>query len=182
MNIQKAIPYQEPLAMRLRLLDQIRSFRHEIGDGLNDDEITRLIRRASLDEDSEFEFLSYSSGFVTLCSREKCIGRRISNEMWVSPKRMECAVNIAAKYGLEVYEPLNVDNTFTVFGGSQTRQRHFEFAFRQETIAIAHSVYIKVLLYMPKSLMLRHKTELNQVFSSSALLADLAQLYTESVG
>jgi hypothetical protein len=179
MQIQKETPVAAVTIQEPRLLDQIRMLRQEIGDGLTDDDLTRLIRQTRLVKDTGFEFLSYASGFVTLCPQSPS-SKHQPADTWVSAERARLAATIAAEFGLEVYEPLNRNNTYSFDNAMASMGRHFEFTVRQEPIAIAHAAYLKILLDMPRSVILRHRSELDRVFTSSILLDELARLYKAS--
>ena len=53
------------------MLDTVLAIRRSVGEGLNDHELTRLLREHTLLGEAGFGFLSFSEGLVTLLVPEQ---------------------------------------------------------------------------------------------------------------
>ena len=81
------------------LLETILAIRSSIGDGLSDDELTRLLRTTLLSE-AGFSFLSFSRGLVTLTVPEQDQTSWYPEQGWLAPAKEKVARAIAEKYSL----------------------------------------------------------------------------------
>jgi hypothetical protein len=134
------------------LLDTIGAIRASIGDGLNDDELTRLMRQATLLNEAGFSFLSFSHGFVTLTVPHQDLANWYPDKGWIVPEKERIARAIAEKYGLSLCEPPN-DTSSPRFLQleSPPAHHHLELVNRRETIIVAHPNYLKVRLLGTRS-------------------------------
>src|SRR5512137_343436 len=87
------------------LLDTIKAIRASVGDGLNDDELTRLLRQATLLTEAGFGFLSISAGVVTLSVPHQDLASWHPEKGWIVPEKERIARAIAEKHGLSLSEP-----------------------------------------------------------------------------
>ena len=71
------------------LLDTIRAIRMSVGNGLNDDELTRLLRQVTLLTEAGFGFLSISGGVVTLSVPQQDLASWHPEKGWIAPRRRE---------------------------------------------------------------------------------------------
>src|SRR5260370_16177121 len=88
------------------LLETLLAIQSSIGDGLSDDELTRLLRTTLLSE-AGFSFLSFSRGLVTLTVPEQDLTSWYPEQGWLAPAKEKVARAIAEKYELSIYEPLD---------------------------------------------------------------------------
>jgi len=156
------------------LLDAIRASRESFGDGLNDDEFTRLLLlRAPLPTEAGFAFLSYARGVVTLSVPEQNVASWYPQKGWIAPEKERIAQAIAKKYGLSLFEPPDTSPRC----GEPGPHHHLELGSRRETVIQAHPNYLKVRLF-GQSLADRFDPEAkNRLEVGPALLEDLAVLY-----
>ncbi len=78
------------------LLDTILAIRSNIGDGLSDDELTRLLRTTLLTE-AGFTFLSFPKGLVTLTVPERDLTNWYPEQGWIAPAKEKIARALAEK-------------------------------------------------------------------------------------
>lgn len=130
------------------LLDTIRATRESVGDGLNDDEFTRLLWQMVLPAEAGLAFLSFSNGFVTLTVPQQDLANWYPEKGWIAPEKERFARAIAEKYGLSLCEPPDQTPSF-VFprSNSPTIHHHLELANHVETIVVAHPQYLKIRLF-----------------------------------
>jgi hypothetical protein len=127
------------------LLDTIRVLRMSVGDGLNDDELTRLLQRTALPTEAGFAFLSYSDDFITLSVPQQVLANWYPDKGWIVAEKERIAREIAKKYGLSLYEPVDVAASgWLPQAGSTAIHHHLEFCDRWQTVIMAHPVYLKV--------------------------------------
>jgi hypothetical protein len=129
------------------LLDRITALRARIGDGLNDHELTRLLREANLPREAGFSFLSFSDGFVTLSVPPQELSKWYPEQGWIVPSQEQRARAIAKKYGLTLYEP--VDSVTKVWHNlqgheAQEARHHLELSLERMTVLVAHPYYLKI--------------------------------------
>jgi len=130
------------------LLDTIRAIRASVGDGLNDDELTCLLRENTLPTKAGFALLSSSDGYVTLTVPPQDLEDWYPKQGWIVPEKQRIAEAIAEKYELSLYEP--VDTKWSVQDSqadSATVHHHLELNDRQQTVIVAHPQYLKVRLF-----------------------------------
>ena len=78
------------------LLETILAIRSSIGDGLGDDELTRLLRTTLLTE-AGFTFLSFPKGLVTLTVPERDLTNWYPEQGWIARAKEKIARAIAEK-------------------------------------------------------------------------------------
>lgn len=161
-----------------RLLDSINAIWASVGDGLNEDELTRLLQRKALPVEAGFVFLSLSHEFLTLSVPPQDFAKWYPEQGWITAEKEKIARAIAEKYGLSVYEPVDV---FTNYWQSQAdlsaAHHHLEFSDRWQTVIIAHPHYLKVRLSGESSAH-RYVGEPHCPLTfESNLLTDLSALY-----
>ena len=133
---------------RTHLLHTIRATRESVGEGLNDDEFTRLLLlEAVLPTEAGFTFLSFSGGVVTLSVPQQDLAKWYPDQGWVTPEKERIAKAIAQKYGLSLCEPPDLVSSFRFPDLQQADvHHHLELATRRETVVVAHPKYLKVRL------------------------------------
>lgn len=130
------------------LLERISAIRERVGDGLNDDELTRLLREVALPMEAGFGFLSYSDGFVTLSVPRQDPANWYPEKGWIVSEKEKMAGAIAEEYGLSLCEPPDRSPRFLVAGaGAPKIHHHLELVNRWETVVVAHPCYLKVRLF-----------------------------------
>jgi len=133
---------------RLRLLDTIKAIRAGIGDGLNDNELTRLMRESTLLGEAGFGFVCFCDGYVTLSVPEQDPASWYPEKGWIAPEKEKVAREIACEYGLSLYEPVNAATNFWhPQGDSAPVRHHLELTDRWQTVVVAHPQYLKIRLY-----------------------------------
>jgi hypothetical protein len=130
------------------LLESIRTIRASVGDGLNDDELTRLLRETALPAESGFAFLSFSDGCVTLSVPRQNPAYWYPKKGWIAAEKERMARAIAAKYQLSLCEPPD-QTPSCLFPRSDppTIHHHLELTNQVETIVVAHPHYLKIRLF-----------------------------------
>ena len=130
------------------LLDKIISLRAAVGDGLNDQELTRLLLQESLPSEAGFTFVSLLDGYATFSVPPQDPAKWYPPKGWIAPVKEAIARAIAEKCGLSLCEPPDVSSTFTSpeFESSQVHH-HLELVDRSEAIVIAHFRYLKIRLF-----------------------------------
>lgn len=160
------------------LLDTIRAIRASIGDGLNDEELTHLLRQATLLTEAGFGFLSISGGVVTLSVPHQDLASWHPEKGWIVPEKERIARAIAEKHGLSLSEPPDELPSFR-FPSSDAAgaHHHLELSNRWEAIIVAHPNYLKVRLFgaTPASRYVRDAKETLPL--GPDLLQDLSALY-----
>ncbi len=130
------------------LLDTIKAIRASVGDGLNDDELTRLLRQATLLSEVGFGFLSISNGVVALSVPHQDLASWHSEHTWMPPEKEKIAQAIADKHHLSLSEPPSTASSFLYPSGEPVNpHHHLVFSNRWEPIVIAHPHYLKVRLF-----------------------------------
>jgi len=130
------------------LLDVIKSVCARVGDGLNEDELTRLLQVAALPSEAGFAFLSLSGGFVTLSVPPQAPAHWYPETGWIVPEKERIASWIAEEYGLFLHEPPDVNSSYLDPGSESPRPRHhLEFSDHRDTVAVAHPNFLKVRLF-----------------------------------
>lgn len=130
------------------LLDTIRAIRASVGDGLNDDELTRLLRERTLPTEAGFAFLSFYDGCVTLTVPPQDLEDWYPKQGWLVPEKQKIAEAIAEKYKLSFYEP--VDMTWSVQdpqSDSAAIHHHFELCDCRQCVIVVHPLYLKLRLF-----------------------------------
>ncbi len=162
------------------LLDTIRAIRASVGDGLNDDELTRLLRESALLMEAGFAFLSFSDGYVTLTVPEQDLANWYPESGWIVPEKERIARAIAEKCGLSLCEPPDHGSSLnSPRSEAPAVHHHLELTNRWETVIVAHPQYLKIRLFgaAPSS-----RYAMNAQTSLSLgpdLLQDLSALYQD---
>ena len=158
----------EAAAPRRSLLAKIASLRLSAGD-LNEAEFTQLLHKENLPAEAGFEFLSFGDGYVTFSVPEQEPQTWYPGTAWISPVKEELAEQLAAKYGLRLYEPINsVPVCLFPLKPGIAIHHHLELHSPQGPEIMAHPQYLKIRL---KAFCGGHGSMRNQV------LKDLASLY-----
>lgn len=160
------------------LLDSIRAIRASVGDGLNDGELTRLLRQTVLPTEAGFAFLSFSAGFVTLSVPPQDVADWYPEQGWIIPAKEQIARAVARKYRLSLCEP--PDESVSVLSpasDSPTIHHHLELTNEWETVIVAHPCYLKVRLFGAVSGIQYARTAQSPLPLGSELLQDLSALY-----
>jgi hypothetical protein len=130
------------------LLETIKAVRATVGDGLNDDEFTRLLRQTTLLNEAGFGFLSFSGGFVTLSVPTQDKADWYPKSGWITQEKERLAKAIAEKHRLLLSEPPDAPSSFLFPSCDRAESRHhLEFCNRWEAVVIAHPNYLKVRLF-----------------------------------
>jgi hypothetical protein len=145
MNHLSSIPCKT--CKNTHLLATIQAIRASVGDGLNDDELTRLLRQSVLTQ-AGFGFLSFSNGCVTLTVPEQELADWYPENGWIKPEKERLARAIADKYQLLLCEPPDI-TTSSHFPPTEAPRthHHLEMSNRVATIVVAHPHYLKIRLY-----------------------------------
>jgi hypothetical protein len=167
------------LQYRTHLLHTIRAARASVGEGLNDDEFTRLLLlEAVLPTEAGFTFLSLSRGVVTLSVPQQDLAKWYPDQGWVAPEKESIAKAIAEKYGLSLCEPPDQASSFRFPDLEQAGvHHHLELATRRETVVIAHPKYLKVRLFRDPAHGVFYVDSSKPLELGPDLLQDLAGLY-----
>lgn len=154
--------------------------RASVGDGLNDEELTRLLCEERLTE-AGFGFLNFADGFVTLSVPPQDLANWYPDRGWIALEKERIAKAIAEKHQLSVFEPPD-QNTSTLFPPSNPPEihHHLELSNRWETVVVAHPFYLKVRLFGTKSEFLYNLLVHNPLELRADLLEDLCTLYQAS--
>lgn len=148
MDPVNALPQAATSQPNPRLLDRIRAVRASVGEGLNDEELTCLLRQTPLPTEAGFAFLSYSNGCVTLTVPPQDPARWYPDTGWIAEAKERLASALAEKYELFLSEPPD-RNADAVFPGFEARAvpHHLELTDELETVVVAHPLYLKVRLF-----------------------------------
>jgi hypothetical protein len=157
-----------------RLLDSIRAVQNRVGDGLNDDELTRLIQKETLPAESGFAFLSYSERFATLSVPGQNLAAWYPGPDWIAPKKEKLARSIAQKYGLSICEPPDAKYLMT---DAVNRHHHLELGDAWETVIMIHPEYLKVRLSGATTVSASAEGALRPLFQDTDLLQELSAFY-----
>jgi hypothetical protein len=156
------------------LLERISAIRAEVGDRLNDEEFTRLLRETELPIESGFAFLSYCDRFVTLNVPQQDLANWYQEKGRILLAKEKIARAIADKCGLTVCEPPDM---FHRCLNSPNLHHHLELNNRQETILIIHPRFLKIRLFVATSLTHDAQTAQRPLDLGPNLLEDLSTLY-----
>lgn len=160
------------------LLDSIRAVRASIGEGLNDDELTRFLRQTGLPAEAGFAFLSISQEFVTMTVPQQNLANWYPEKGWIVAEKERIARAIAEKYELSLCESPDETSSFRFpSSDSSTVHHHLELTNRWETIIIAHPCYLKVRLFGTTSASRFLSDAKVPLLLGPELLQDLSALY-----
>ena len=144
-NTQGIAPCEAPPESGLHLLDVICATKESIGEGLNDDELTRLLLLSTkLPTEAGFTFLSFSGGVVTLSVPQQDLAKWYPDKGWIAPEKLKTAKAIAKKYELSLFEPPDLVSLRYLNPDDASVLHHLELAAREETVVVAHPKYLKV--------------------------------------
>jgi hypothetical protein len=171
---QSAAATNEDSRRNEHLLDRIRAIRAEVATEIKDEEFTQLLEKSHLSAEAGFTFVSYGDRFVMLSVPEQDTVNWYPEKGWIVPAKVEIGRAIAAKYGLSLYEPPDVE--YSPYFRPELLH-HLELSSRKETIVIAHPQYLKIRLIAEATLPFS-TVPVYQPFSLGPhLLQDLAALY-----
>lgn len=156
------------------LLDTIRAFRANVGDGLNDDEFTRFLQKAGLQAESGFEFLSYSDRFVTLSVPGQEMAKWYPEKGWISVAKERIVRAIAEKHKLLLCQPPDLVFPWV---GLPNLHHHLELSDGRETVIMIHPLYLKVRLFVTAGAILNARAAQRPLLMGDDLMQDLAALY-----
>jgi len=159
-------------------LDRIKNARASLGDGLNDDEFTRLLRVTASPTEAGFTFLSFSGGFVMLTVPRQDLARWYPDEGWIVAEKERIARGIAEKHGLSLCEPPDLSSNARLSSpDGPTVHHHLELTNQVETVVVAHPQYLKVRLFGAAPAARYRWNGQAPLRLGRALLADLSALY-----
>jgi len=160
------------------LLETVRALQASVGDDLDDNEVTRLLRESALPTEAGFRFLSLSDCFVTLTVPRQELVNWYREKGWIVPKKEGIARAIAKKYELSLLEPPDV-NSSALYPrpDSPGPHHHLELSNRRETVVVAHPQYLKLRLFSRPSGFLHTPGARIPLLLSPELLQDLSFLY-----
>ena len=128
-----------------QLLESVTAIKTSVGDGLNDQELTRLLEKSGIPKEEGFEFLSYSDRTLTLSVPKQDPTKWYPEEGWITEEKEKKAREIAQKYELSVCEP--PDAHYTVVGGEKPHH-HLEMCNGRESVVVVHPQYLKLKLFL----------------------------------
>jgi hypothetical protein len=167
----------EPSKSNKNLLETIVAIRAGVGDGLNDNELTRLLSTALLME-AGFNFLSFSEGFVTLTVPQQEPANWYPKTGWILPEKERIARIIAEKNGLTLCEPPDDSaRARSASSNSPGVHHHLEYSNGWETIIVAHPQYLKIRLFGATSRIGFARSEQSPLQLPANLLQELSALY-----
>jgi hypothetical protein len=130
------------------LLEKILSLRATVGDGLNDEELTRLLRQEALPSEGGFTFVSLCEGWATFSVPPQESNKWYPERGWIAPEKEAIARALAGKCAFTLCEPPDVSSTFkSPESGSSEVHHHLEMECRSEAVVIAHLRYLKIRLF-----------------------------------
>lgn len=161
-----------------RLLDAIVEVHGQVGDGLNDQDLTCLLQASGLPTEAGFAFLSFSNHSATLSVPPQDPADWYPPQGRVAPEKERLATAIAAKYQLALYEP--PDQNIGCFPrlDEPPVHRHLEFTNEVGTVVVVHPQYMRIRLFaaLPGAQNLP-SNPLFPLHLGPSLLQDLSVLY-----
>jgi hypothetical protein len=163
----------------IHLLDALRAARESVGEGLNDDELTRLLLLdTELPTEAGFTFLSFSGGVVTLSVPQQDLAKWYPEKGWIAPEKEKTARAIAEKHQLALGEPPDLASSFHFPNSEEaTVHHHLQLGTRRETVVVAHPKYLKVRICRDAAGGIFSMDERQPLTLGPELLQDLAALY-----
>jgi len=175
-NAPKATVNSEPGS---DLLETIKGISGSVGEGLTDDELTRLLREIALPTEAGFAFLSFCGGWVTLTVPQQDLANWYPERGWIVPEKEKTAREIAIKYAFSLCEPPDISSSYRSLRGElPAPHHHLELSNRRETIVVAHPRYLKVRLVGMSQPILNVQAAGTPLALSKELLQDLSALYS----
>jgi hypothetical protein len=131
-----------------KLLWRIVCLRTIVGDGLNDEELTGLLRQEALLPEDGFTFVSLSEGCATFNVPPQEPAKWYRENGLITPEKETIAEVVAEKCGLSLYEPPDesLPSQSPEFGSSRMFH-HLALTDDSETIVVAHPHYLKIRLF-----------------------------------
>jgi hypothetical protein len=157
-----------------RLLDAIKDIKLSVGDGLSDDELTRLLQQSALPAEAGFGFLSFTDRVVTLSVPPQGPADWYPEKGWVMAVKEKAARSIGEKYGLMLCEP--PDALFTCYD-TTVSHHHLELGNQRETIITIHPRYLKIRLFVGADAARSTRLAQKPLSLGPELLQDLSVLY-----
>jgi len=127
------------------LLDTITSLRMSVGDGLTDEELTRLFLEEVFPSEDGFTFVCLCKGWATFRVPPQNLVRWYPEAGWINPAKEAIARSIAQDCGLSLSEP--PDEKFSFSPADSEAHHHLEMSHESETVVIAHPRYLKIRLF-----------------------------------
>jgi hypothetical protein len=140
-----------------------------VGDGLTDEELTRLFLQEVFPSEDGFTFVCLRKGWATFRVPPQNFMRWYPETGWISPAKEAIAGSIAQDYGLSLSEP--PDEKCPISPVDSEGRHHLEMSHETETVLIAHPRYLKIRLFDSET----HRP----LPSPKDLLERLAGLYLE---
>jgi len=128
-------------ATALNLLEKVSSVRATMGDGLNDEELTLLMRQEALPSEAGFTFVALCDGWATFRVPPQDPANWYPEKGWIAPKKEVFAKAIAQKCGYSLGEPPDERHLGSV------AHHHLEMSRQGQVVVIAHPRYLKVRLF-----------------------------------
>ncbi len=161
-----------------QLLDAIQAIQASVGDGLSDDEFTRLLQNTRLPNEAGFAFLSYCNRVVMLSVPTQNSATWYRDKGWVTQDKENLARKIATKHGLLLYEPPDVLCSYpSPLSDLPHPHHHLEMSHKSESVVIVHPHYLKVRLFHPTATILHALNLQRPLELRPDLLRDLSELY-----
>lgn len=160
------------------LLATIKAIQANVGDGLNDQELTLLLQNSHLPTEAGFGFLGYCDRFVMLSVPAQDPADWYRDKGWVTKEKERIARTIAQKHGLTLYEPPDAEFIY-VSSGSNAPQphHHLEMSHNGETAIVVHPRYLKIRLYRITGTTMHVRHPQAPLALGPDLLQDLSALY-----
>ena len=127
------------------LLETITLLRMTVGDGLNDEEFSRLFLQDVNSGEDGFTFVCLCHGWATFRVPPQNLMRWYPETGWISPAKEAIAKSIAQDCGLSLFEP--PDEKFPFSPAHSEGHHHLEMSRESETVVIAHPRYLKIHLF-----------------------------------
>jgi hypothetical protein len=156
------------------LLEAIRGVLANIGDGLNDTELTGLLQKTALPTHGEFRFVSYADRSVTLSVPTQNLANWYPKEGWILPAKREVALAIAEQHDLSLCEP---PDTLYPWMDLPNPHHHLELSNGREIVIVAHPYYLKVKLFVAGDPVRHSRNSQKPLTLGADILEDLAALY-----
>lgn len=167
-----------PSATRANLIGAIRAARSDVGDALTEVEFTHLLRADGLPAEAGFSFLCLCDGYVTFRVPRHDVATWYAEGGWLAVPKEETARALAAKYGLQMYEPPDDTAHSRHAPGLREIHHHIVFGNTTEDLIIAHPRYLKIRVFCTDSAT-RHLSDAKlALLLGRDLLQDLSALYT----
>jgi hypothetical protein len=127
------------------LLERIISLRVTVGDGLNDEELTLLLRQEALPSEAGFTFVSLFDGCATFSVPPQNPANWYPEKGWIAPEKEALAKVIAQRCGYSLGEPPDGGSAFKLLGCEP--HHHLQMGYQEQVAVIAHPSYLKVRLF-----------------------------------